>query len=152
MLDFDLKTDFHALIRKNFDVAVPALLDPNNAAPLVLGEWLELNSSYQAARGTGNATVPSFPMFAEQGRYETQALGSIPLLFGGFFEADTKIFEGTGIVSIGQPLMVADTGVGSQRGLKLNPGGGPLTQAFVTRLPANNNGYLRFIRMISQMS
>jgi len=149
-LDFNLISEFQTIHRRPFELADPTILNPVNANPLVLGEYLQLDAAYKMARGgeAAGATVPSFCYFAEQGRYETQAIQKGPFLYGGFYEADTKVFDGTGITTVGQPLAVGDVTYGSltRRGILLNPGGGVLTLGYVTRLPANNNGFLRFIR------
>jgi hypothetical protein len=101
------------------------------------------------ARGTGDAAVPSFPYFQGSGSYDVQAIGKGPFLFLNPYEADTLVFDGTGIVSIGQPLMVTTGtygGIANRRILALNDN--PATKyvvGYVTRLPASNNNYLRFI-------
>ena len=153
-LDFNLVSEFTSIHRRSFELNDATLLDPSGADPLVLGEWLELlptggGKMIRGASGAAGSLVPSFPVFSERGRYETQALGKVPMLYMGAFEADTKIFDATGIVTVGQPLMVADTGVGAQRGLKLHTGAGVLVVGYVTRLPTNNNGFLRFIRTLT---
>ena len=101
-MNFTLVSEFQVIQRRDFELADTAILNPNDANPLLDGEWLELDTSYKMARGTVNpAVVPSFPVFAERGRYETQAIGKTTFLYLGAFEADTLIFDGTGIVSIG---------------------------------------------------
>jgi len=145
-LDFVLISDFVGIQRKSFEVADSTLLDPTSTNPLVLGEWLELTSAYKMDRGTANgATVPSWVMFAEKGRFETQAAGKVPILWLNDFEADTKVMDSTGL-AVGDLLMVNDVTYGSltRRGLK-EQGGGAFIVGRVTRLPASNNGYLRFI-------
>jgi hypothetical protein len=152
MLDFDLKSEFQTIHRRSFELATPAILNPNNANPLIMGEFLQLNTSYKMARGSGTAAaVPSFCYFAEQGRYETQAIGKGPFLFGGFYEADTKVMDatlGATIATVGQPLVIGDISIGGQtrRGLRaVDSAGTDFVVGYVTRLPADNNGYLRFI-------
>lgn len=149
-LDFNLVSDFVAINRRSFEVADTTLLDPTSANPLILGEWLELNGSYQVVRGTGNgATGMSWAMFAERGRFETQAIGKVPLLYLNPYEADTKIMDSTGL-AVGDPLMVNNVTIGAltKRGLK-KQAGGVFIVGRVTRLPAANNGYLRFITVNS---
>lgn len=154
MLDFDLKSEFQTIQRRSFELATPAILNPNNANPLVMGEFLQLNTLYKMARGSADGLLPAFCYFAEQGRYETQAIGKGPFLYMGPFEADTKIMDTTleaTITAVGQALMVNDVSIGgvNKRGLSALPAvpaGTEYVVGFVTRLPANNNGYLRFIR------
>jgi hypothetical protein len=156
MLNFELKSEFQTIHRKSFELADNAILNPNNANPLVIGEFLQLTTAYKMARGSADGVVPAFCYFAEQGRYETQAIGKGPFLFGGFYEADTKVMDATleaTITAVGQPLMVNDVTIGGvvKRGLSAlpaTPAGTEYVVGYVTRLPANNNGYLRFIRVM----
>ena len=125
------------------------IINPNSANPLILGEFLELNTAYQMIRGTVNpAAVPSYCVFGERGRTDMQALGKAPILFMGTYEAQTKVMNPAGL-AVGDLLEVNDVTFGSltRRGLKLRTTG--LGAGRVTRLPANNNGYLRFIRLES---
>lgn len=98
--------------RRDFAIANPALLNPNNANPLVDGEWLQLNSSYALARGADGsgiheAIVPSWQLFAERGRYDTQAIQKAPVLFMGGYEAECKVVNLTS-AAVGAALVVAD--------------------------------------------
>jgi hypothetical protein len=156
MLLFDLKSEFQTIHRRSFELATPAILNPNNANPLILGEFLQLDANYKMARGSTDGLVPAFCYFAEQGRYETQAIGKGPFLYGGFYEADTKVMDATleaTITAVGQKLMVNDVTISAltRRGLSALPAvpaGTEYVVGYVTRLPANNNGYLRFIRVM----
>lgn len=132
--------------RRDFALAVPGLLDPNNANPLVQGEWLGLNSSYQLARGTGEQAKPTWQCHMERGRYDSQAIGKTMVLFIGGYEAYTTICDTTGL-SIGDPLVVNDVTVGglTKQGLKKPSGAGAHTVvAYVTRLPST--GVVQFWR------
>lgn len=148
-LDFRLVSEFVDIKRRPFELAVPTLLDPTSANPLVLGEFLELDVNYKMIRGAASpALVPSYCVFAEQGRFETQALGKVPMLYMGTYEAETKVMNATGLV-VGDALEVANVTYGGQtrRGLVEFTTG--LIAGRVTRLPANNGGFLRFIRVES---
>ena len=134
--------------RRSFVYGTAAELLPTNANPLVDGEWLEINASYELDRGTANpSTVPSFPVFSEQGRYETQAIGKISTIYLGTFEADTKVFT-AGSIAVGDPLTVNDVTFGSltRRGLIEHTGSGIII-GYCTRAPSN--GVMRFIRTVS---
>ena len=147
-LDFNLTSEFTPIARRSFAMGDATILNPNSVNPLVLGEFLELNLSYQLIRGAvDGALVPSFAIFAERGRTDMQAIGRAPALFLNSYEADTKIIDATGLVTYGQPLMVGNVTIGAlvKRGLKLHAGAAHVV-GFVTRLPASNNGYLRFVR------
>lgn len=145
MLNFNLVSEFQLIQRRSFELADPTILQPTAAIPLVEGEWLELDTNYKMKRGTVNpAAVRSFAYFAEKGRYETQVLGKGPFLFVGPYEADTLIFDGTGL-TVGAGLEVANVTVGGvvRRGLVLATTG--YVVGHVTRLAANNKNYLRFV-------
>lgn len=132
--------------RRDFPLADPTLLNPNNAEPLVDGEWLELDSDYKLKRGTGNGAGPAFQVFAERGRYDTQAIGKVPVLYMGSYEAETSIYDASGL-AVGTPLIVGDVTAagGTKKGLlKLPAGAGTyMIVGYVTRLLT---GKVRFIK------
>lgn len=146
-LDFRLVSEFVEIHRRPFELADPTLLDPTIANPLVIGEFLELDTAYKMGRGTANpSTIPSYCFFAERGRFETQAIQKGPMLYMGSYEADTKVMTATGL-GVGDALEVADVSFGGQtrRGLVKATTGHVVGR--VTRLPANNGGFLRYIRV-----
>lgn len=123
--------------RRDFYLADRTLLNPNNANPLLDGEWLELNSSYQLARGSGEAANPSWQLFAERGRYDTQAIGKAPVLFQGGYEAECQIVNLTSL-TVGAALMVTDVTFQTltRRGLALSAvtSGEHMIFGYVTRV------------------
>jgi hypothetical protein len=156
--NFRLVSEFQTIHRRPFELAAPATLKPTDVRPMVDGEFLQLDTAYKMARGGDNTittpptpdsegTVPAFAYFAERGRYETQAIQKGPFLYLGPYEADTMIMYGTGL-SLGDKLSVFDIDIGGivRRGLFKATAGGYVV-GFVTRLPANNNNWLRFIRV-----
>jgi hypothetical protein len=149
-VNFVLKSEFQTVHRRSFEMADPDILKPipgGGKVPLVDGEWLQLNTSYQMERGTANPyLLPSYPYIAEQGRYETQAIGKGPILYGGFFEADTLIMDGTGL-AVGDALEIQDVAIATLTRRALIEFTTGYIVGRVTRLPANNNNYLRFIRV-----
>jgi hypothetical protein len=145
-IHFKLVSEFQTIHRRPFELADSTILNPVSTNPLIDGEWLELTSGYKMARGSVNpAVVPSYAYFAEQGRYEVQAIKKGPVLYLGWFEADTTVMLSTGIV-MGSALEVANVDIGgvNKRGLVLRTTGFPV--GYATRLPADNGGYLRFVR------
>lgn len=140
----ELVTELLPLLRRDFATAIP--LNPDSAEPLVDGEWLGL-TNYQAVRLSGEALVPTYPVWAERGRYDVQAIQKVPLLMGPLFEADTDIVNTSHGLSVGSPLVVADVTAagGTKKGLILAAGVGVqhLVVGWVTRLPAS--GKVRFI-------
>lgn len=165
-INFEPVSSILAVQRKDFALADKTLAKPlENANPLTDGEWMVINSSYQAVRAAdvasaGNAaTQTSYVCFAEEGRWDVQAmsLSKVPLLFLHGYEADTRIFDaaatigsGAAITTVGQPLKVASVTVNGVVKAGLVGHGGaadphPIVGR-VTRLPANNGGKLRFVR------
>lgn len=165
-INFTPVSDILPIQRRDFALNDPTLANPTNPNCLIDGEWFAINTSYQAVRaatiGTPGsfATVRSFPVFAEKGRYDVQAmsLNKVPLLFRGEYEFDTRIFDATAVVHGGaaitfimQPLKVATVTFSGRNFVGLvghgAPGGGDVDPivAYVTRLPSSNGGQLRFI-------
>ena len=142
---FRLRSPVQAVERRDFALATPVLLDPTNANPLEIGEWLMPNGSYQLVRSDGS--LPSFVFYAEKGRSDTQAIGKVPVLFLGSYEAETLIYTAGGL-ALGSPLK-ADAGVAylglNKAGLVLHGGGADPDQVlgYVINIGAQ---YLRFIQ------
>ena len=135
----ELITELMPLLRRDFETALD--LNPDTTEPVVDGEWLELNASYTLIRGSGERLVPCFPVFAERGRYDTQAIGKLPVIFGGMYEFDTDLVNSGHGITLGAPVCVADVTAagGTKKGLIVCAGGA--TSHFVvgwcTRLPAS---------------
>jgi len=145
-------------------LADPTLANPLSAVALVDGEWMTTDASDKAIRASavatpGNpATVMSFPLFAERGRTDVQAMAErkVPLIIMGDWEADTRIFDATVVVGGGaaittqwQPVKVATITLGARNYSGLVGHGGAADTApiagYVTRLPAANGGKLRIM-------
>ncbi len=133
------------VIRRDFYAANTALLNPNNANPLVDGEWLQIDSSYKAARGSSEQATPAFQLFAERGRYDTQSIGKVPLLFLGFYEAQCQVAN-LASLAVGDALVVQDVTFQSltRRGLaKLGAGTGQhMIFGYVTRVLTDRVQYI----------
>jgi hypothetical protein len=146
--NFKLVSEFQTIQRRPFELDDPTILNPTVTNPLLDGEFCELTATtYKMARGSANpATAMSFAYFAERGRYEVQAIQKGPFLFLGPYEADTLIMD-SGSLVVGSKLEVGNVTMGTvtKRGLKLATTG--LVVGYVTRLPANNKNFLRFIRV-----
>lgn len=168
-VNFTNISDILPVQRRDFPVADQTLVDPYNALALVDGEWMTLDSSYKLVRATtigtlgtagaaGRASVRSFPLWMEKGRYDVQASSQkkMAVLFIGDYEFDTRVFDasmaagsGAAITTVMQPLKVATITIGSRNYTGLVGHGGSADTdpvvGHVTKLPANNNGVLRFI-------
>lgn len=166
-LNLEPKTDIVSIFRKDFTLADPTLLLPDNAVCLTDGEWVTLDSSYKLIRASaigtvGNASSASlvYPVWAERGNTPSQAIRKASVWFQGPFEADTRIFNasvtvgnGAAITAVGQGLKVATITLtmasgGTRNFSGLVGHGGTSDTApivgYVTRLPATNGGKLRF--------
>ena len=163
-INFKLVSEFQTIHRRPFAVSGGSdgnILNPTAVRPLVDGEFLTLNSSYAMVRdGDGVETVastpdnegttPSFAYFAEQGRYEVQAIMKGPFLFLAPYEADTLIFTTTlgtsaSTLALGSPLSVWDVSIGGivRRALASRYTG--YIVGYVSRMPSTNGNWLRFI-------
>lgn len=145
---FKLVSEFQTIHRRSFELDEPAILNPVSASPLVEGEFLELTTTtYKMKRGTATpALVPSFAYFAEQGRYETQALGKGPFLYLGPYEADTMIMDAASL-AVGDALEVTTVAFGTINRRALVKYTSGFKVGYVTRMPTENRGYLRFIHL-----
>lgn len=160
-VNFEPVRDALPVHRANFPLADQTIANPLNAVALVDGEWLSLNSSYQLVRAadiTANGTLAtslSYPHWNERGRSDVLATGErrTVVLWGGFWEFDTRIFNATDVIdgglaitTIDQPVKVATIAIGTREYCGLvgaQASDGDRWVGYVTRLPANNGGRLR---------
>ena len=162
-VNFEPVSDINPIHRRDFPLADPTLAQPSNAVALVDGEWMKLDSSAKLIRATAIGTVGdpattiTWPLFAERGRYDVQAMSQhkMPILFMGQYEFNTRIFDASVVVGSGlaittmlQPLKVATITIGLRNytglvGSAYNDNA-PIV-GYVTRLPSNNGGQLRFM-------
>jgi hypothetical protein len=124
---------------------------------------MAIGAGYKMARASNvgtpgaRASVRSFPLWAERGRYDVQAMaqGKAPVIWLGHYEADTRVFDaavtlgsGAAITTVMQPLKVATITVDGRNYSGLVGHGGSADTdpvvGYVTRLPADNGGKLRF--------
>ena len=146
IVNFELVTDVQDLIRRDFTVGDQTIINPFNVNPLLDGEWVALNSAYQVVRAATG--VLGFAVFAERGRFDVQAIGKTTVLFAKPYEADTRIFTAAGL-TLGGPLKISSTvsyNGNTNSGLIAYDTG--IIIGYVTRLPANNGGKLRFLKTI----
>jgi len=173
-VNFELQSDLIPVVRRNFPLATPALLDPYNANCLIDGEWMVVNDAQKMLRATdigtaglkafnGSNKVTSYVLFAERGRTDAQAIRSNTILYGGWYEAETRIFDPAAkssggadaqypaISFVGQALQVATILLGTRLlsglvGADINDFGTyhPIIVGYVTRLSTTNGGKLRY--------
>ena len=171
-VNFEPVSDSNPIHRRDFPLSDPTLSNPLNAAALVDGEWMTLDNTGGPSFGklvravsivladVGLvATGVSFPLFAERGRYDTQAIADrkMPVLFLGQYEFNTRIFDAganigghgnAAIASMLQPVKVAGITIGGRQYSGLigaSYSDNDAIVGYVTRLPAGNGGQLRFM-------
>jgi len=137
-------TPVEKIFIKDLVMADRTLLRPSNSNPLVEGEFLELDANYKAIRSGGDAL--SFMFWAEKGRSDTQAIGKVPTLYMGGYEADTIVYDSTAL-GLGNALMVDDVSFESltRSGLKKHGGGDELVIGYVTRVLSDR---VRFMQVL----
>lgn len=148
-VNFELITELQALLRRDFYVADPTLVDPTNANPLMDGEFLSLDTSYKLIRAATGGF--GFALFMERGRMDVQAIKKTTVLFGNTYEADTRVFTAAGL-ALGGRVMISSAvsldGVTKSGLIAHDADAAKEIVGRVTRLPANNGGLLRFIQTL----
>jgi len=156
-VNFEPVSNLMHLQTRDFPLVDPDLADPYNAETLVDGEWMSVNGDKKMLRaadisqvaGTA-AAAPSYPLWAERGRYDVQAQGErkASLIYLGMWEFDSRIYDATSMVQDGLVAVAVITlGTRKYSGLVANgtlgtPGSG-ITVGIITRLPTVNGGKLR---------
>lgn len=159
--------DVISIVRRDFPPADKALVNPSNPLSFIDGEWMTLDSTAKmvracniAAAGNSAGVALSWPIWAQNGRYDIQAMGEnkCPLLWLGEWEYETRIFDPAAVVGNGlaittmlQPLKVASVTIGGVFGTRIlsglvgHGGAGDTDRVigYVTRLPTSNGGWLR---------
>lgn len=168
-VNFRPVSDVISVTRRDVVLADPQLVNPNNAASLLDGEWMSLDGNGKCVRAVdvsaaGNelaVTKLAWPVWAENGRTDLQARAErgVPLLWLNDWEFETRIFDagaavggGAAITAIMQPIKVASLSIGGEFGTRIVSGlvghGGKtdtngVIVGYVTKLPASNSGWLR---------
>ncbi len=163
--NFVLISELQTLTRRDFPLVDSTILQPTGAAPLLDGEWVELASaSYAVQRATTGQgalhegkNMLQWPVSTERGRYDTQAIGKVNVLFSGMYEAETAIVDTTSLV-VGSLLTVQDKtiqGVALRRALALQVAAGStgiVIVGVVSRLTTTNTGTkVRFVHFANQV-
>jgi len=146
-VNFELVTELQGLLRRDFAVADRTLVNPNNANPLMDGEFMNFDTSYKVVRGADGTF--GMALFVERGRMDVQAIGKATVLMGGAYEADTRVFTAASLTLGGKLQISASVSVDSltKSGLANYSSGEVI--GYVTRLPANNGGKLRFFQTLA---
>jgi len=90
--------------RRSYQLEDPSILSAEAAVPLINGEWLEIAAGQKAKRGTGNASVASYPYFGSD-PISAQTTGQVTLLDGPH-RAKTAVFKSDASYAVGTKLMV----------------------------------------------
>ena len=140
-----LITPVNDTFRRDVDVADATLLDPNDPACLIQGEWVVPNGSYKYERPAASVRG-CFQVFSPKGDLASQALGKIAVIQLHDYEAETIVFDDAFGGAVGDPLTVDIVPVdGTNRaGLRVAAAPGEFIYGVVTKLPADNGGKLRY--------
>jgi hypothetical protein len=145
-VNFDLVTDLQQLTRRDFTVADRALVNPTNANPILDGEFVFVDSAYKLIRASTGSYA--WCVFMEKGRFDVQALGKLTVLQLGHYEADTRVFTSAGLTLGGALKISSSVSLDDQTKSGLANYDSGVIIGYVTRLPANNGGRLRFVKTI----
>lgn len=146
--------------RRDYYLTIPDILSPlytGTGGPLVEGEWLVLGTDQKLRRNvTGSAPheetfVNTFMVWAENGRFDTQAIQKVPVIRWDQFEAVTYVVDTTGLVE-GDRLVVKDItfdGIAGRRGLAKATGTGShiIFGHFIKTVTENNRTGIQFFRV-----
>jgi hypothetical protein len=137
--------------RRDVELADITLLDPNESDSLIQGEWLSFNTAGKAVRHSDPTTRGAMQIFTPKGDTSGQAIGKTAVLQLHEYEAETSVFDDGISISVGSPLTVGtitlDTVAGVHSGLLLAVATN-VVYGVVTRLPADNNGKLRYMKSV----
>lgn len=134
--------------RRDVELADSTLLDPNEADALIQGEWLKFSGAQGKVVRAVAGDRGAMQVFTPKGDISGQAIGKTAVLQLHEYEAETTIFDDGFAGAIGDPLTVdtitLDTVGAIFSGLRAATTSGDIVYGHVTRLPADNNGKLRF--------
>ena len=101
------------IFRRDVEVDQSILVDPNNAACLVSGEWVALDANGKADIDARANTVPGcYQVFSEKGDYSAQALNRVTILSSLDYIAETDQYSNaTTTITAGAFLKVNVDGV-----------------------------------------
>ena len=140
----DLMLQMAAVTGNPFHRAL-GLLAEGNARSIGVGEYAQALACYEEAAA----------IYGENGDLVRQArsqIGKVTVLMGGTYEADTRVFTAAGITAVGQRLMISaavTVDTLTKSGLIVHDGTATKEiVGYVTRLPANNGGKLRFMQTL----
>jgi hypothetical protein len=101
-----LITEFQGLIKRDFSTAIN--LSPTVANPLLDGEILQVDATAgleanlrRSATADAGDNAPGWAVSTERGRYDTQAIGKVTVLFAGAYEADFRVWDLDQFATIG---------------------------------------------------
>jgi len=136
--------------RRDVEVDDEDIVDPNEADALIQGEWLSLDAvSGKYTRHVDETKRGAHQVFTPKGDMGAQAIKKVAVIQLHEYEAETIVFDDGFAGAVGDPLTVGDIvlgGVaGTYCGLKAAAVGN-IVYGVVTKLPADNNGKLRFMK------
>ena len=144
-----LITPVNDVFRRDVTLLDETLLDPTESDALIQGEWVSYDSSGKAIRHATTTNRGAMQIFTPKGDFSAQSIGKVAVLQLHEYEAETTIFDDGFAGAVGDPLTVGtitfDAVAAVHSGL-LAAGAGDVVYGVVTKLPADNNGKLRFMK------
>jgi hypothetical protein len=147
---FRLKSPSIGLLIRRYEPADLTLLNFQNANPLEMGEWCTISSANKVTRAANPGVRPGpYVLFSEKGRSDVQGARKVPLIMGGTFLGETKIFDAAAPPALGNQLDAATVtwNALSKSGLKIHAAG--VTVGYVIRTAASNGDWLQFLYVAS---
>jgi len=145
---FRLKSPSIGLLIRRYEPNDLTLLNFENANPLEHGEWLTINATNKVVRAANPGVRPGpFVLWSEKGRSDTQGARKVPLIMGGTFLGETKIFNTAAPPALGAILEVADVTylTLTKSGLQTHAAGANPVIGQVIRTAASNGDWLQFL-------
>ena len=150
----DLLSPVNDVFRRDRDVADTTILDPTEADALLAGEWVTLDGASEKLARVGAAPVAhAWQVFTPKGDYSAQAIGKVTILQLHEYEGETDLWNpaDSGALAIGTELTAHEVanvlGDGVARPVLTIAAVGEPVLALTTKLPANNNGKVRYMRV-----
>ena len=150
---FEILTPINLIEFRSKAVADTTILSPTGTAPLLQGEWLQLDPTAGADRlmrlaMAGATTDMLFPAWDMQGQYDVLALGQVSVPWASSFEFATQLYDTAWTpATIGAACYVGLIAYGGINRMIIdnNNAGGTAIMARITATAVN--GWIKAIRI-----
>lgn len=147
---FKLITPSHVLLHfRDWELALPNLVDPAVADSLVYGEYLTpFVSAGKLARETAGGGALGWVFYDQKGAYDLQFHQGrkVPVIQHGSFMADTWLFDRTGITVLGHTLTAKLITIDAvDRSILTDAAGAEKILGYIVKLPGSATAPLRYL-------